>query len=232
MLKKKLDQYKDKLTAAKIADGINAALQNAKRLVEDSEILLERKRYPTAASLAILSIEEVGKLSILRELSVVKDEKQLRDSWRRYRSHTKKNVAWILPDLVRTGDRKLEDLKPIFEENAEHSYILDHVKQIGFYTDCLGKAHWSIPEEVVDENLAEMLVKIAKLFASKGEVTEKEIELWIKHIGPVWMQNMEWMKHALENWYKEMQENGLAPEGPNAMKELIREGIGLNNKNT
>jgi hypothetical protein len=52
-------------------------------------------------------------------------------------------------------------------------------------------------------------------------VTEKEIELWVKHLGPVWKKDMKWMQKGLENWYKEMQEVGLAPEGPNVMSAFI-----------
>ena len=57
-----------------------------------------------------------------------------------------------------------------------------------------------------------MLVAIARIFAKDRETTIKEIELWIKHLGPVWMTNAAWMKKALTNWYREMQQLGLAPE--------------------
>jgi len=231
MAKRTLNQYKGQLSASLIAAGMNAAVRNAKRLSEDAALLLEKERYPSAASLAILSIEESGKLSILRELALARDEKELKEAWRSYRSHTKKNIAWILPDLVKAGARKLEDFRPIVEDDAEHPYILDHVKQISFYTDCLGDAHWSIPEEIVENCLAKMLVDIAKISASNKEVTEKEIELWIKHLGPVWKKNMAWMQHALENWYDEMQESGLAAEGPNAMREFIKGNIKIPEKN-
>jgi AbiV family abortive infection protein len=225
MAKKRLDQYKGKLSARKIAEGINAALQNAKRLADDAELLLENKRYPSAACLAILSIEESGKIYILRELSVARDGKDLKESWKRYRSHVSKNAAWILADLLKIGARKLEDFRPMFENDAEHPFLLDQVKQIGFYTDCLGNSNWSNPENVIDESLSRMLVGLAKVFTSKKTMTEKEIELWIKHIGPVWNQNMGWMQQALKNWYSEMQECGLAPEGENAMEEFIRGNI-------
>jgi len=230
MATKKLDQYKGVLSASKIVEGINVAQQNAVRLVEDAELLLENNRYPSAASLAILSIEESGKVSILRGLSVARDGKDLKESWRDYRSHTKKNVQWIIGDLVKSGARKLEDFRPIFEKDAEHPLVLDQIKQIGFYTDCLGKKHWSSPENVIDENLAKMLVGIAKIFASNKVVTEKEIKLWVKHIGPVWKKNMSWMQQSLENWYREMQESGLAPEGENAMKEFIQGNIDFGQK--
>lgn len=65
-----LPQYKSKLSAAEIAAGINAASTNANRLADDAELLLENDRYPSALSLAILSIEESGKVSILRTLAL------------------------------------------------------------------------------------------------------------------------------------------------------------------
>ncbi|MGO9620035.1 MAG: AbiV family abortive infection protein [Desulfobaccales bacterium] len=225
MSERKLNHYKGELSAAQIAEGMNAAARNARRLAEEAELLIENKRYATATSLAILSIEESGKESILRGLSVARNDKELKEAWKDYRSHTKKNVAWVLMDMVKAGARKLDDFLPMFKEDAEHPYILDNLKQIGFYTDCLGNAHWSIPEEVIDEGIAKMVIYLAKIFISKKEITEKEIELWIKHLGPVWKKDMRWMQQALENWYHEMQECGLSPEGPNKMRNFIKKGI-------
>jgi AbiV family abortive infection protein len=224
--KTKLDQFKGRLSPAQITAGINAATQNAKRLFEDALILFNDKRYPSAASLAILSIEESGKVSILRELALAKNDKAVLSAWQAYRSHTKKNVNWLLPQLAARGARRLDDFSPLFDKDAEHPFLLDQIKQLGFYTDCLANAHWSIPVEVVDEPLSKMLVEIAKIFAKNRETTIKEIELWIKHVGPVWMTNAAWMKKALANWYGEMQQLGLAPEGKNAMEEFVRQGFG------
>jgi len=225
MTKKKLDAYKGKLTSAQIAEGINAAIQNAKRLAEDSVFLFEAERYPSAASLAILSIEESGKVSILRELTLAKSSEDIADAWRKYRSHTKKNVTWILPQLAAEGARKLDDCKPIFDESSDHPFVLDQLKQLGFYTDCLGKAHWSIPEDVIDQALAKMLVSTATIFAKKERITSTEIDLWMKHIGPVWKRDPSWMKQALCNWYHEMQEKGLAPAGENKMETFVKHGL-------
>ena len=105
MTKTKLDQVKGRLTPAQITAGFNAASQNAKRLCEDALLLLNEKRYPSAASLAILSIEESGKGPILRELALAKDKKAILSAWQAYRSHTKKNVNWLLPQLAAGGAR-------------------------------------------------------------------------------------------------------------------------------
>ncbi|HYX71947.1 MAG TPA: hypothetical protein VE732_04195, partial [Nitrososphaera sp.] len=80
-------------------------------------------------------------------------------------------------------------------------------------------------DEVIDEAIAKMLVEVAKIFAKDRETTTKEIELWIKHLGPVWMTNSASMKEALANWYAEMQQIGLAPEVKNAMEEFINQGL-------
>ncbi len=224
-MKKKLDSYKGRLNATQIAAGINAAFDNAKRLADDAAFLLDAGRLPTAASVAILSIEEAGKVSILRSLSVAVTEDEVLAAWKDYRSHVKKNVAWILPQLVAHGARKLDDLRPLFDNDSDHPYMLDQIKQIGFYTDCLGKAHWSNPKDVIDEPLARMLVQTAQILTKGVQVTGKEIELWIKHIGPVWRKNPAWMKQALINWYAEMQQHGLAAEGENKMQQFIRNGI-------
>jgi len=163
---------------------MNAAERNARRLLEDAETLLLARRFPSAASLAILSIEEAGKVSILRGLAVAKSAGDLAAAWKDYRSHTAKNVAWILPQLAASGARCLDDLRALYDETSDHPHVLDQLKQIAFYTDCLGQAHWTVPDEVVDGQLAEMLVGIARIFAKARVHSARAVELWIEHIGP------------------------------------------------
>lgn len=221
-MNKKLNGYRGRLKPKQIAEGMNAALENARRLVADADSLLKVGAFPSAASLAILAIEEVGKVSILRALSVARSEAEVGEAWKEYRSHAKKNASWILPQLVAAGARKLEDFRPIYDDVSDHPYVLDQLKQLGLYTDCLGKAHWSKPTEVIDEKLARMLVDIARIFAQHSKHSEKEVELWIEHVGPVWKKDMAWMKQAVVNWYAAMQAAGLAKEGPNVMEQFVR----------
>jgi hypothetical protein len=127
--------------------------------------------------------------------------------------------------LAEQGARKLDDFKPLFEESSDHSYVLEQLKQIAFYTDCLGRAHWSMPQEVIDKSLAKMLIQVAKIFVRDKHVSKTEIDLWIKHIGPVWKRDPSWMEQALCNWYREMQDAGLAPAGENEMEKFIKSGL-------
>ena len=221
MAKGNLSQYRGKLTPAQIAEGMNAAIRNARRLAVDAQVLFDLERYPTAASIAVLSIEESGKVSILRHFAMACDLPTCREIWRDYRNHRSKNVAWILPDLVAEGARDLESLRLATESDAEHTALLNNVKQIGLYSDCLGNVHWSEPDKVIDRGLAQMLVNIADLFATKEAITPEEIELWIAHLGPAYGAPLETMKEALLNWYRAMNEAGLLKEDETDVKEFV-----------
>jgi AbiV family abortive infection protein len=201
------------LTPAQIAEGMNAACSNANRLASDAALLLEARRYPSAMALAILAIEESGKKSILRRLAVATSDEEHADAWRAYRSHTSKNVLWDLPSLVAAGARKLEDFRPLFHEGAEHPYLLDMLKQIAFYTDCLGNAHWSVPSEAIDETLTQSIVQTAKLLAGSPDCTAKEMELWIEHTAPAFAtKEATFLKQSLVSWYQAMHAHGLASD--------------------
>lgn len=225
-MKKKLDSYTGKLPLQQIVAGMNAAGKNSQRLFADAQFLFNNGSYPSAVAFSVLSIEEAGKISILRELSLCRDEKEIADTWKRYRSHTNKNPQWILSELVAKGAHLLDDLRPIFDAGSDHPFILDQVKQISLYTDCLGKAHWSDPEEVIDKDLAKTLLAIASVHSKHSEVQVHELELWVKHMGPVWKTTDSTMKSALIQWYADMQRDGLTPQGKNEMEHFIRFGIG------
>lgn len=220
-MSKGLSQWKNTLKPAQIAEGMNVANKNAIRLLEDAEIMFNLERFPSALSLAILSIEESGKVSILRELALAKNGDQVKKSWKAYRSHTKKNIMWVCPSLIASGASKLDDFKPIFKMDSEHPQLLDNLKQIGFYTDCLGKAHWSLPGEVIDKEVAEQLITIAKMQCKKRTFTTREIELWIKYLKPVSQGSTNSMKTALISWFEEMKEEQLITENKISFKDFI-----------
>jgi AbiV family abortive infection protein len=166
-----LQQYKGTLTPAQAACGINAAVVNARRLAEDAKLLLEARRCPSAASFAILSLEELGKCAILRELLAAPSDLLIQDCWQRYRRHTEKNYLALLPDRVRGGAKHLYDLRDLFSKAGKAERVtFDTIKQLGFYSDCCGTAHWSMPSEVVDLRLATELVSLAWSFVRKQGV--------------------------------------------------------------
>jgi AbiV family abortive infection protein len=203
---------------------MNAATNNAKRLAQDARLLLDNKCWPTASSIAALSIEESGKVVILRRFLTANAD-EIKGFWKEYRSHTKKNINWILPELVAKGARRLDDFKLITDSASDHPDVLDAMKQIGFYIDCLGSARWSIPSEVVDEALAMRLVTAAEVLSPKRNISVRELELWVEYLGPVWNKNPNGMRQALVDWYGAMQAEELAPAGPNKMQAFVDKGL-------
>ena len=213
MAKTKLPKYNGELSASQIAHGMNVAQRNARRLADDAKLLLDAGRYPTATSIAALSIEESGKTSVLRALARSPSEEVRHREWKAYRSHRSKNRQWIVPNLAAKGARDLDSLRLVYDPSSEHPALLDQVKQSGLYTDYLGDSHWSEPEKAVDENLASSLVGTADLLAKSKIVTVKEIELWVEHMRPVYGEPLEGQKTALLNWFAAMRENGLWEDG-------------------
>lgn len=217
----KTNQYFGKLNSEEIANGINLAIKNAKRLYKDAEILFNESRFSSSLALAILAIEESGKVSILRGLSLEEDNKKRSKWWKEYRNHLKKNSHWILPQLVSEGARVFDELSQMYSEDADHPQFLDTLKQLALYTDCLGKRNWTYPEEIVDKDLCESILKIAEVFTSKDEVTKLEIDLWKKHLKPVWLSDTQTMKKALLAWHEDMKKHNLNSEDDRFIEFLM-----------
>ena len=225
MPKSKLTQYRGNLDAAQIAYGMNAARRNARRLADDAKSLYDLTRYPTATALAVLSIEESGKVTILRGLATAPTQELRQQRWKDFRSHLSKNVAWIIPELYLKGARTLESLRLASDPSADHTALLDQLKQLSLYTDCLGAAHWSEPDDATDEALSRSLVAIADLMAKGGTVTELEIKLWIEHMRPTYGESLERQKTSLETWYAAMKETGLWDEERGANSQISLESF-------
>jgi AbiV family abortive infection protein len=221
---RRLNQYQGSLTHAQIAAGCNAALRTAKSLAADARLLLDNERFARAASLAVLAIEEAGKVSILRGFAIAESH-ELKTGWRHYRSHTSKNRMAAILDYISGGANRLEDFRGMFANDAEHASVFDIVKQIGFYSDCCRYVNWSEPANVIDEKLAQTLVMMAEAITKTDFVTEQEMQLWSKHFGCVDKRDLDALKTALFNWYEDMQRHGLAPEGENQMRRFAEEGF-------
>jgi AbiV family abortive infection protein len=207
-----LEQYKGSLTTAQAAAGIKAAIQNSCALLEEAKLLANNGRWQRSAALAILAIEESGKVSILRGILLARNEQELKESWREYRNHSSKNRASILPDLVAKGARKFDELRLIVDGSSDHNAVIEAVKQISVYSDALGQCHWSVPSEVVSQELSEQLLNIARILVQTEEsafTTEAELNIWVKHMRPVWKKDMNAMKGALLSCYAEARTSGV-----------------------
>lgn len=220
--KKVLKQYSGPLTTAQASTGIQAALENARSLLSDAELLLSNERWPRAAALAILAVEEAGKIPLIRAILMDAKGDELSGSWKAYRTHTKKNTLSILPELVAKGARRLDDFKSLYDETSEHPQLLDAVKQIALYTDACGVCHWSSPKAVIAPDFAKSLVRLAELLVGQSShpfSTAAELDIWVKHMKSVWRGSLKTMKKALLECYEEARRRGLL-QGENPQAEI------------
>lgn len=219
-LKKVLNSYAGPLTPEQISEGIAAAQANALRLLDDARLLIDAGRFPSAAALAILSMEERGKTIILKRLAIVRDPADLKAAWRDYRSHKAKNAGWIIPQLVKQGATTMLSMADSVNPTAEHAAVLDALKQVSFYTDCLEKGHWSIPTEVIDEDLARSMVASAEMMWGGRSITVREVEMWTQIVGPHY--NESGMAAAVVQWQHAMLEEGLSETEPEKLAAFMR----------
>ena len=217
MSTKRNDQYKGRLSPAQIAKGINAALHNAKRQADAAALLYANGYHALASAIAALSIEESGKVTHLRHLSLAKTDQEVVRVWKDYRTHTKKNQQWPIPMLFSQGATKLHELVSLLlDGRSQLPEYLDYLKQLGLYTDCLAEGNWSIPDEAVGEEPAKYLVGAAKCLSNSPDITVTDVELWAKHMGSAWkgrgelaQADLPALKRAVLDYYDAMHERGL-----------------------
>jgi hypothetical protein len=114
----------------------------------------------------------------------------------------------------------MHHLAEMVERDAEHTAILNSLKQVGLYTDCYGSnAHWSEPKEIIDSTLARTLVGTAELLSKEKIVSPREIELWVEHLSPVW--NTPEMPHALLRWATALHREGLSDTAPEDFARFV-----------
>lgn len=82
------------ITKKQLLQGMNLALKNARRLLKEANILYQRRAYSRAFVLAVLALEEAGKVVFLTlcfsEERFEAPESMIRNFWRLYTSHIAK----------------------------------------------------------------------------------------------------------------------------------------------
>ncbi len=171
--------------------------------------------------LAILAIEELGKVQIIKRIVLHGDDpKQLKDAWKEYRSHRAKNVMWILPKLASEGATTMMQLRPATEIDGDHTAMLDSVKQLSIYTDCFTeKGRWSEPGEGMDAAFAPAIIATAKVLSRQSETSVRELELWVECVAPHYAKPT--MSKAMLTFQRRLFDEGLSPTTPEAMEAFI-----------
>lgn len=114
----------------------------------------------------------------------------------------------------------MQSMAASVDPNAEHTGLLDALKQVSLYTDCLGDWHWSVPNDVIDEELARSMIKSAEMMWGGRAITEREVELWAQIVGPHYNQRS--MAAAVVQWQHAMITEGLSDTTPEELAAFMR----------
>jgi AbiV family abortive infection protein len=129
----------------------HAAAAAARGLYGDAVFLYQHGRRQRAAALAILALEEVGKIKVLARIADATDESALKAAWREYRMHNAK-----ASEMISAGPGLDEaDVRRAFSEQA------DGLKQLAFYSTQLASGEWVWPEIAIDDDDSELAVSWA-----------------------------------------------------------------------
>ena len=157
------------LSVDEIGRGMHKAYVNARGLVEDAEVLLDA-RPARSISLAVLAMEEIGKVVLLAEAAAQASAQPV--EWRALRKdldllcHAQKQAVFagygkaILDRLATTRGKPTHYCEDV---PAGIGPLLDWMKQMGFYTDAV-QGQFISPDEFGRDNAewAQWLVSVAR----------------------------------------------------------------------
>jgi len=208
--------YRQALSIEQAYEGIISAIENAKDLLAEANLLLENQHWARACALAILAIEETGKEGVIFRILLADDEKELKSEWKLYRDHRFKNLSWIIPRLLDLGIIKREELRHFFASNRrEHTFYLDRLKQKSFYSDITSDGVWRSPKYCITEDQARAIISAAKdvVGSAPGPLSTREgLELWVKHLKTINKDNQSDWDEAFWNCFMEAKSRGLWDE--------------------
>jgi AbiV family abortive infection protein len=210
----KLDPYRGTLNPFQIAEGIRCVKINGSRLFKDAEFLYEQKRFPSASSLAILAIEEFGKVPILRRMALATSPEEWKVCWKDFSNHLTKSLNWMVPFLIKNKEKTIEDKYQLFKDTKEPE-LLNSIKQLGFYVGCYANAHWASPDKIIEQENADVAMKSALIVSMASQPspydTPSALQEWAKQmagcysVDPITANNkvVEFLKaHSKDHEYK------------------------------
>ena len=157
------------LSIDEIGRGMHKSFKNACELIEDAELLLE-KRPARALSLAVLAMEEIAKTILLANAAARAARIQV--TWEEIqkdldlRSHEKKQTVFAAyGNVVLNKLASIDEKQKYYEQEVPGGIepLLDYLKQLGFYVD-VANAKFVSPSDFGRDNKewAEWTIAVAK----------------------------------------------------------------------
>lgn len=160
-----------------------AAAKNARRLLDDAELLLKRGRSPSAYSLAVLAFEEAGKAWMCVVAMMVPDD--IRPDWPYgdliTRHVDKLMAAHVMAHMLASassGQDVITSLADIGKSLEELAYEHNQAKQRGLYADLHDGAVWD-PASITKDEAGRMLVIVHGLLDHGGHLADPGFIAWL-----------------------------------------------------
>lgn len=208
-------------TVEQIAAAINATRRNGRALVEESRILFAAGRYARAGALAILSIEEAGKINVLRCVAVARSAEERENFAKDLTSHREKNSHWIIGALRQNAPFPMLVLSALEGKDGGHSKYLDKLKQATLYTDIIKDGSCREPKDVMNGALAEELINCAEELLPDVVTAPQELELLRNHFSQC--ENFYDLVEAIGGFLGELKTEGYLTSDP----EVLISQLGL-----
>lgn len=157
-----------------ISEGIYFCIENATNIFGDAYILIKENRFPRALSLLLLSIQEAGKVNILKNMAMIstRNQKLWQKEWKSFRKHEFKDFLGhnikIYSEFNNSPGEAFWQLliQKIHNSNSER----EKVRQLGLYVDYItGDKRWWSPNEIngkmvktVESEVIKILYKLQK----------------------------------------------------------------------
>lgn len=160
------------LTLKQISAGISVCIDNALDLFGDAIVLLHHKRYARALSLVLTSLQEAGKVTLLRQMSLLPsdDQKKWSQIWKRFRKHETKDA---FGQSAKINQEAKGDPGEVFWQQVVYKTTFapakEKIRQFSLYVDFIkrDKAWWSpreITASVVEQAIDDVVSVLYKLY--------------------------------------------------------------------
>lgn len=154
------------ISLAMVNSGIDLMIKNATRLYSDAELLYNHKRFPTSCSLAVLSIEELGRIFVCLKAAKTDPEnkEEMKAVQKALSGHIEKQSIVQMLEAFRSKDGEIEKAYVALNK-IEESHGINNIKQWGFYVDP-GNGIWLTPNDRVNEDHTRCLLNCASALIS------------------------------------------------------------------
>jgi hypothetical protein len=146
--------------------GIAALKENAQRLARDAKILLQARRYASAALLATIALVEFSRISALLALPSARPDGERRHAWDRFNDGVPE-FPW---SICHGGTPAMNDVQT--------NEMLSFVGAIGERVEHVEPGIWLQPSKIIGRPMASALVELALTFCA-NPVDPAPLRVWM-----------------------------------------------------